>query len=126
MMIKIHGTRKHSIYINHNLWIISIPYIICAIIFTPQMEKVKSKIADKNPVILGIISVAGMLGVFSNLALDRVIPFSLSGEVIATIAGFSISVLVMVYAKKSGKAWPRKYGLTIAMIGGMLIGCLFL
>ena len=63
---------------------------------------------------------------FSNLALDRVIPFSLSGEVIATIAGFSISVLVMVYAKKSGKAWPRKYGLTIAMIGGMLIGCLFL
>jgi len=30
MMIKIHGTRKHSICINHNLWIISIPYIICA------------------------------------------------------------------------------------------------
>ena len=30
MMIKIHRTGQHSVYINHNLRIISIPYIICA------------------------------------------------------------------------------------------------
>lgn len=111
------------------VWVMTLcclPYIICAIIFTPQMEKVKGRIADKNPAILGVISIAGMLGVFSNLALDRVIPFSLSGGVIATIAGFAITVVLLIWAKKSGKAWPRKYGLTIAMIGGMLVGCLFL
>ena len=29
MMIKIHRTCQYTIYVNHDLWIISVPYIIC-------------------------------------------------------------------------------------------------
>lgn len=111
------------------LWVMSLcclPYILGTVIITPQLEKVKGKIADKSSAILGVISVAGALGVFSNLALDRVIPFEISGSVIAVIAGFAANAILMIYAGKSGKMWPRKFGLTISMVVGMLVGCIFL
>lgn len=111
------------------VWVMSlccIPYILSTVILTPQMEKVKTKIANVKPAILGVISIAGMLGIFSNLALDKVIPFSVSGTVLATVAGFVVNAGLLLYAGKTGKAWPRKYGLTIAMIAGVLIGCPFL
>ena len=51
---------------------------------------------------------------------------SFSAQTAAVIVGFIVTVALTLYANKTNASWAKKFGMTIAMIVGMIGGTIFL
>lgn len=110
------------------VWIMTVcclGWIIISALFTDKMGVLRDKVAGNSKAALSVIAVAGGLGGMSYQAFTRAIP-EFTEQTITVIAGFTIMVLMNLYAKKSDKAWAKQFGITIAMVGGMFIGSFFM
>ena len=80
---------------------------------------------------LGAIAVGGGLGAFAYQCFTRILPGVnkidiASPQLWAIVAGFAIMCVLNVYGHKSKAKWVAQFGMTIAMIGGMLVGACFM
>lgn len=99
-------------------------WIIVSALFTDKMGKFRDKIAGDNKAALGIIASAGGLGAFAYQCFNRVIPLKsfISPDLWALVGGFIIMLLIGLYGNKKNSKWAKQFGMTIAMVGGMIIG----
>lgn len=106
------------------VWVMTIGclgWIIMSILFTDKMGKIRDKIAGDSQAALGVIAAAGGMGAFGYQTWTRAIP-AFTSQTWTAIAGFVIMVIMNLLYKKTGKSWMKQFGMTIAMIGGMIIG----
>lgn len=110
------------------VWVMTIGclgWIIISILFTDKMGALRDKIAGNSKAALGVIAAAGGMGAFGFQTWSRAIP-EFSAQTLTAIVGFAIMVIMNLLYNKTKKSWIKQFGITIAMIGGMLIGSLAL
>lgn len=106
-------------------------WIIVSALFTDKMGKLRDKVAGGSEAALSVIAVAGGMGAFGYQCFNRMLPgtnsidFS-SDQFWALIGGFVIMLCLSLYGQKKKTKWISQFGMTIAMIGGMLIGAITL
>ena len=91
------------------------------ILFTPSMEKIKTKIVSKDAAFLNIVTTAAMVAVFGNLSTGRILQ---SVDVAASVfAGAGIMVILHRFVNPR---FPilKEYSMGIAMLGAMVIASL--
>lgn len=106
------------------VWVMSIGclgWIIMSVLFTDKMGNLRDKIAGNSRAALGVIAAAGGMGAFGYQTWSRAIP-AFSAQTWTAIAGFGIMVLMNLLYNKTKKPWLKQFGMTIAMVGGMIIG----
>lgn len=115
------------------VWIMtvcSLGWIIISALFTDKMGVLRDKVAGNSRAVLAVIATAGGLGGMSYQAFTRAIPAPggsfVNAQTIAVVAGFIIMVVMNLYHKKTGKAWAKQFGITIAMVGAMVVGSVFI
>lgn len=106
-------------------------WIIVSALFTDKMGKLRDKVAGNSEAALAVIAVAGGLGAFAYQCFTRILPgvnkidFG-SAQLWSIIAGFVVMMALGLYGKKSKAKWVSQFGMTIAMIIGMLVGAIFM
>lgn len=106
-------------------------WIIISALFTDKMGVLRDKVAGNSQAALGAIAVGGGLGAFSYQCFTRILPgvnkIDLgSAQLWSIIAGFVLMCLLNMYGNKTKAKWVAQFGMTIAMIGGMLVGACFM
>lgn len=100
----------------------SVGWIIFSTFAADKMDKVQNKIAGGDPAKLGVFSSAAILGTFSAMATKNVVA---GGKgCIATLLGAAIMFVLTTIANKKNIGWLKEWGLTIAMLGAMIITAL--
>jgi hypothetical protein len=111
------------------LWVMtlgSIGWPLFAGLFAHKLETVRHKFSGGKSEMVPIVAAGGMIGAFTYLSLDRVIPFSLANKgALAAIAGFVCMAVFTLHAKKSGSRWADEWGVTISMFVGMAVAVIF-
>lgn len=110
------------------VWVMTIGclgWIIVSILFTDKMGSLRDKIAGNSKAALGVIAAAGGMGAFGYQTWTRAVP-AFTAQTWTAIAGFAIMVLMNVIYNKTKKPWAKQFGITIAMVGGMVVGSFFL
>ena len=105
-------------------------WIIISALFTDKMGVLRDKVAGSNAAKMAVISPGGGMGAFGYQCFDRAFPIvsngSFSAQTAAVIVGFIVTVALTLYANKTNASWAKKFGMTIAMIVGMIGGTIFL
>lgn len=96
-----------------------IAWVIFAAVFSDKMEVVQNKLAGGNEKLVPIIGTGALIGVYSSMVMDRVIPFKTQG--FAVIVSGAVMFLIQSYNKKANKQWLKEWGLTICMIIGAAV-----
>ncbi len=91
-------------------------------LFTDKMDKLTSKIAGSAAGMVPVISSAAMLGAYGYLNSSYVV--SLDKNTVALLVGAGIMVAVTMLYRKFHKRWLNEWGLTFAMIGGVIIAAI--
>ena len=110
------------------VWIMtvcSLGWIIISALFTDKMGTLRDKIAGNSKAALGVIAAAGGMGAFGFQTWSRAIP-AFTAQTWTAIAGFAIMVLMNTLYNKTKKGWMKQFGITLAMVGGMVVGSFFL
>lgn len=94
-------------------------WIVFTALVTHKMDKFKNKLAGGASAMIPIISSAAMLGAYGYLNAGYAI--SLDNNTIALVAGFIIMLVITLLHKKIQKKWLNEWGLTIAMVGGVIM-----
>lgn len=97
-------------------------WIVFTALVTHKMDNVKNKLAGGAAAMVPIISSAAMLGAYGYLNAGYAI--SLDNNTIALISGFLIMLVITLIYKKSKKKWLNEWGLTIAMVGGVILAAI--
>lgn len=97
-------------------------WIVFTAFATDKMDKFKNKFAGGTAAMIPVISSAAMLGAYGYLNAGYAI--SLDRNTIALVAGFVIMLAVTYIHKKTKQKWLNEWGLTIAMVGGVLLASL--
>lgn len=95
---------------------------LVAALFTDKMDKLTAKIAGSTEGMVPVISSAAMLGAYGYLNSSYVV--SLDKNTVALVIGAVIMVAVTLLHRKYKKRWMNEWGLTFAMVGGVLIATL--
>ncbi|WP_269411510.1 DUF5058 family protein [Lentibacillus daqui] len=95
-------------------------WLFFAFFFTKSLGTVQTKLANKNPKAMAIVSSAAMMGAFGYLAIEKMV-ISLSYAV-SGLAGLIMMFILLGIAKKTNKAWIKEWALGIAMVVGMACG----
>lgn len=98
-------------------------WIVVTALLTHRMDKFKNKLAGGKAAMIPVISSAAMLGAYGYLNAGYAV--SLDQNTVALLAGFAIMLVLTIAYKKSKKKWINEWGLTIAMIGGVIAAVLF-
>ena len=105
-------------------------WIIISALFTDKMGILRDKVAGSNSAKLAVISTGGGMGAFGYQCFDRAFPLlsngSLNAQTAAVVVGGICMAALALYVKKSNAGWAKKFGMTIAMIVGMIGGAFFL
>lgn len=99
-------------------------WIIVSALFTDKMGVLRDKVAGNSKAVLTVIATAGGLGGMGYQTMSRALTFS--AQTWTIIAGASIMAFLNWYGKKTKARWVSQFGITIAMVGGMLVGSIFL
>ena len=76
---------------------------------------------------LTALTAGGGVGGFGYMVAQRFLPFSMTNaNMWAALVGFAVMFSLTLYGKKSGAKWVAQFGMTIAMIAGMVVGTFFL
>lgn len=97
-------------------------WLIITGLFTPQLEKVRLKLAGGRAELLPIITITASVGAFSKLVGDYAI--RLDETTIATVFGGITMGVVLTIAEKRNLQWLREWSLAISMFAGMLVAML--
>ncbi|MEM0015016.1 MAG: DUF5058 family protein [Zestosphaera sp.] len=97
-------------------------WLIITGLFTPQLEKLRLKLAGGRAELLPIITVTASVGAFSKLVGDYAI--RLDETTAATIFGGITMGTVLTIAEKKNLQWLREWSLAISMFAGMLVAML--
>ncbi|CAK7018693.1 DUF5058 family protein [Tissierella sp.] len=100
----------------------SIGWIVFATLTADKMEKVQVKFSKGDKGLLGIISVAAMLGSFGSLVSGHLV--AMNKNTIAALVGGTIMLILFPIADKKNIKWLKEWALTLALFGGMLIAAL--
>lgn len=95
---------------------------LVAALFTDKMDKLTAKIAGSTEGMVPVISSAAMLGAYGYLNSSYVV--SLDKNTVALVVGAVIMVAVTLLHRKYKKRWMNEWGLTFAMVVGVLIAAL--
>ncbi len=111
--------------------ICSLGWIIISALFTDKMGNLRDKVAGSNSAKIAVISIGGGLGAFGYQSFDRLYSVTkgavgFDAQTVAVLAGFAAMLAIGLYGKKHNVSWAKKFGMTIAMIVGMVVGALFL
>ena len=100
--------------------IVGTGWLLVVLLATPSMGKIRAKLIERDKVWFGILTSATTIGLFSNLAAQelKIVSFSKYASVIS--AFITMFVLYKVLGDK--KPGLKKYGLTIAIVVGVVIG----
>lgn len=93
-----------------------VAWVIFAAVFSDKMEVVQNKLAGGNEKLVPIIGTGALIGVYSSMVMDRLIPYTNQGY--AVIASGFVMFLIQTYNKKANKQWLKEWGLTICMLIG--------
>lgn len=96
-----------------------VAWVIFAAVFSDKMEVVQNKLAGGNEKLVPIIGTGALIGVYSSMVMDRVIPFKTQG--FAVLVSGAVMFLIQSYNKKANKQWLKEWGLTICMIIGAAV-----
>ncbi len=91
-------------------------------LFTDKMDKLTSKIAGSATGMVPVISSAAMLGAYGYLNSSYVV--SMDKNTVALLVGAGVMVLVTMLYRRCHKRWLNEWGLTFAMIGGVLVAAI--
>ena len=110
------------------LWCMSIGcigWIVVTAAFTDKMEKIKERLSKNNNAskLLPALSTAAMLGAYGYLTANYAISFD--KNTISLFVGFFVMLLMLYIYKKKKFRWANEWGLTIAMVSGMVVAALF-
>lgn len=98
-------------------------WIVVTALITDKMDKVKKKMAGKSAGMIPVISTAAMLGAYGYLNAGYAV--SLNNNTIALVTGFSVMLALTLAHRKYKKKWMNEWGLTIAMVGGVIVAAIF-
>lgn len=93
-------------------------WIVFTALVTHKMDHFKNKFAGGTASMIPVISSAAMLGAYGYLNAGYAI--SLDRNTIALTSGFIIMLIITLIHKKSKRKWLNEWGLTIAMVGGVI------
>lgn len=97
-------------------------WLIFTVLFTKSLGNIEAKVRKKNPKLIGIISLAAMLGAFGYLTGEQMIQSISFG--FATLASIITMVVLMKFAENKNINWLKEWALGISMLLGMVAGSL--
>ena len=98
-------------------------WVIFSGLFSDKMEKVNNVMSGGNKAMVPIIGGAGMIGAFSIMAVEKIFPYG--PQAMATIFAGITMVIITLYNKKKNIQWLKEWGISIAMVIGMVAGSVF-
>jgi len=106
-------------------------WIIISALFTDKIGTLQEKVAGNNKKVMAAISAGGCMGAFAYQCFTRLFPGTnlidfTSPQVWSMGAGMACIVVLSLYEKKRKAKWVSQFGMTIAMVFGMLVGVLFM
>ncbi len=99
-----------------------IGWIVVTALITDKMDGFKEKLTGGRAKLLPIITSAAMLGAYGYL--NAGYATSLDGNTVALVAGFLIMLAVTIMYRKTKMKFLNEWGLTIAMVGGVIIAAI--
>lgn len=120
------GADMNGLAFANGVWVMSlvaIPWILFTALCTPQMGKIREKMAGGNQALVPIVSAAAIVGASAYLAMSRILRFD--NQTIACLAGFAVMYALVAYNKKAKKKWISEWGFTISMFVGMIVSVFF-
>lgn len=96
-------------------------WIWFVMLFAPKLEKIRSKVGEKDPKWLGVLSSAAMVAVFGNLSTGRMLQGT--DIMVAVLAGAGIMIFLGKFVTVK---YPKlsEYAVGIAMLGAMALASL--
>ena len=91
-------------------------------LFTDKMDKLTNKFAGSATGMVPAISSAAMLGAYGYLNSSYAV--SLDKNTVALLVGAIIMIVVTLAYRKYHKRWLNEWGLTFAMLGGVIIAAI--
>jgi hypothetical protein len=101
----------------------AIGWLLVCIFATDKLEIIRRKIAGKKVSFLPILTIAAMLGAFSNMTSKHLIKGGASTA--AVITGMVVMIFLIKIADSSKKHWIKEWALGISMISGMIVSSIF-
>jgi len=104
----------------------SVEWVIVGGVLTRWLPKLRDAMGGGDPKLIGLISVAMMLGAFGRMLVrDDVMPtilaMSIRPPLIAGIVGIVVAVAWIKFAEKLKKPWLKEYFMLLALLLGMII-----
>jgi len=94
-------------------------WVIFAALFSDKMDKVNAVMAGGNAALVPILGTGALIGVYSSMTVDKLLPFKNQG--LAVISAAAAMFILESYNKKAKKQWIKEWSLTICMVFGMII-----
>ncbi|HHV38511.1 MAG TPA: DUF5058 family protein [Tepidimicrobium sp.] len=107
------------------VWIMtlcSLGWIIVSALFTDKMGTLRDRVAKGSEEVLAVIATAGGVATFTYQVANRVVPGPISDQAVACYVAFIIMFALNLINEKKKLAWISQFGITIAMISGMVAG----
>lgn len=120
------GEDMNALAFANGVWVMSlvaIPWILFTALFTPQMSKIRSKMAGGDATLIPVVSAAAIVGAAAYLCMSRVLRFD--SQTVASLVGFITMFILVKVNNKFKKKWISEWGFTIAMFVGMIASVLF-
>ncbi len=99
-----------------------IGWIVVTALITDKMDGFKDKLAGGSAKMLPVITSAAMLGAYGYL--NAGYATSMDGNTVALVAGFLLMLGITIVYRKTKIKFLNEWGLTIAMIGGVILAAL--
>ena len=100
-----------------------IGWIVFTALATDKMGKVTQKFSGKSAKVFGAVSTGAMLGAYAYLNAGYAV--SMDGNTVAMVVGALVMLVVLKAYKKTHMKWLNEWSLTLAMVGGMIVGAFF-
>lgn len=104
----------------------SVEWVIVGGVLTRWLPKLRDKMGGGDPKLIGLISIAMMLGAFGRMfvrddVMPTIIAVAIRPTLIAGIVGIVVAVSWIKFAEKLKKPWLKEYFMLLALLLGMII-----
>lgn len=96
-----------------------IGWVVFSALFSDKMDKVNDFMSGGNDKLVPILGAGALIGVFSSMTIDQALPLSYS--TVAVIVGAVTMLVIDNLIEKNKTQWLKEWGLTIAMVAGVLV-----
>lgn len=109
-----------------SLWCMSVGcvgWILFTILFTDKIDRIRGKIVGGKTRMISVISSAAMLGAYGYFNAGYIVSMDLN--TVAILTGFFTMILIIIFYRKTKIKFLNEWGLTFAMVAGMLSTIVF-